>query len=117
MIHDAKLRWLTISADNGRLLDRNPHTWRIPATIHAFADTTYPTSVGPCSTVPAARCDGDHLIRPSARARGRAAAACGGGASKPAAAGDARESSASRRAWPERPQTIVVDPYDYRLGP
>lgn len=63
MIRDAKLRWLTVSAANGALLDRNPTSWRIPAAVHAHTDAAYVTSVGPHSTVPAERCDGEHLTR------------------------------------------------------
>ena len=84
------LRWLTVNGDDGRLLDRNPKTWRIPRDVQAFADAAYVTSVGPCSAVPAERCDGEHLIRhPDGRIE-----------------------------WTTPlGQTIIVDPFDYRLGP
>lgn len=122
MIHDAKLRWLTISADNGRLLDRNPKTWRIPAAVQAHADATYPTSVGPHSTVPANRCDGDHVIAyphgptdttniaPLDRGWHRA---------KTHAAGlTVKRREDGRIEWTTPlGQTVIVDPYDYRLGP
>jgi hypothetical protein len=122
MIRDAKIRWLTVSADNGRLLDRNPTTWRIPTDVHAFANTAYPTSVGPHSTVPAERCDGEHLL------------------AHPDGPTDITNIAPMDRGWhvpkthvtgmrvKRRPdgriewttplgQTIIIDPYDYRLGP
>ena len=122
MIGDAKMRWLAVSADNGMLLDRNPTSWRIPAQVHAFADAAYVTSVGPHSTVPAARCDGEHVI--------------------PHPDGPTTEDNVvpMDRSWhvpkTHKPgmnvtrnpdgtltwttplgQTVTVHPYDYRLGP
>jgi len=122
MIRDAKIRWLTVSGDNGRLLDRNPKTWRIPPSVHAFADTAHPTSVGPYSTVLAARCDGEHLV------------------AAPEGATDEDNVVPMDRGWhvpkthtdgmqvKRRPdgriewttplgQIVTIDPYDYRLGP
>ena len=122
MVRDAKIRWLTICADTGRLLDLNPKTWRIPPNVQAFADTTYVTSVGPYSTVPAARCDGEHVIR------------------HPDGPTDISNIVPMDRGWhrpkthvplmqvKRRPdgrivwttplgQTVLVDPFDYRLGP
>jgi hypothetical protein len=62
MAADARLRWLTIRGGDGALLQRGPTSWRIPAKVHAHADATYVMSVGPHSTVPAERCDGEHLV-------------------------------------------------------
>lgn len=122
MIRDAKIRWLTISADNGALLDRNPRTWRIPANVQAHADAAYVTSVGPHSTVPAERCDGEHLIAfpeglttvdnvaPMDRSWHRA---------KTHAPGmHVKRRPGGRIEWTTPlGQTVIVDPYDYRLGP
>lgn len=122
MVRDAKLRWLIVSAESGALLDRNPASWRIPADVHAFADTAYPISVGPHSTVPAGRCDGEHVIP------------------HPEGPTDPTNVVPMDRSWhvpkthhpgmkvKRRPdgriewttplgQTVIVDPFDYRLGP
>ena len=122
MIRDAKMRWLTISADNGRLLDRNPKTWRIPPEVHAFADTAYPTSVGPYSTVPAARCDGEHLIRhPDGPTTEDNIVPMDRGWHRPKTHADGMQVKRrpdGRIEWTTPlGQTVIVDPYDYRLGP
>jgi hypothetical protein len=122
MIADAKVRWLTVSSDNGALLDRNPKAWRIPSAVHAHADTAYPTSVGPHSTVPADRCDGEHVIRhpegptdvtnivPMDR---------GWHVPKTHAPGMflARNPDGSLTWTTPLGQTLTVHPFDYRLGP
>lgn len=122
MIHDAKLRWLTISADTGALLDRNPKTWRIPANVHAFADTAYPTSVGPYSTVPAARCDGEHVIRhPDGPTTEENVVPMDRGWHRPKThkpGMTVKRRPDGRIDWTTPlGQTVIVDPYDYRLGP
>ena len=122
MIHDAKIRWLTISADDGRLLDRNPKSWRIPPDVQAFADTAYPTSVGPFSTVPAARCDGEHLIaHPDGPTDTTNIAPMDRGWHRPKTHTDAmtvKRRPDGRIEWTTPlGQTVIVDPYDYRLGP
>jgi len=122
MIHDAKLRWITISAANGRLLDRSPHTWRIPPDIHAHADQTYVDSVGPHSTVPADRCDGEHLIEypggpttitniaPMDRSWHIAKTHTPG-------MNVTRNPDGTITWTTPLGQTLTVQPYDYRLGP
>jgi Domain of unknown function (DUF222) len=62
MAHEAKLRWMTISETDGSLIDYVPTSYRIPARLHEYIDTKYVTSVGPHSTTPATRTDGEHLI-------------------------------------------------------
>jgi len=62
MAQEATLRWMTISDTNGSLIDYVPTSYRIPARLHEFIDAKYVTSVGPHSTVPATRADGEHLI-------------------------------------------------------
>lgn len=121
MLAEARLRILTIDTDNGRLLDRNTR-WRIPRDVQAFADSAYVTSVGPYSTVPADRCDGEHIVR------------------HPEGPSDITNIAPMDRGWhvpkthaagmlvKRRPdgtlvwttplgQTVLVHPYDYRLGP
>lgn len=122
MIRDAKIRWLTISADNGRLLDRNPKSWRIPPDVHAFADTAYPTSVGPYSTVPAARCDGEHVIRhPDGPTTEENVVPMDRGWHRPKTHKPGmrvKRRPDGRIEWTTPlGQTVIVDPYDYRLGP
>jgi len=122
MIRDAKIRWLTVGETDGRLLDRNPKSWRIPTDVQAFADAAYISSVGPHSTVPAGRCDGEHLVP------------------HPDGPTDITNIAPMDRGWhvpkthqpgmlvKRRPdgcidwttplgQTVTVHPYDYRLGP
>jgi hypothetical protein len=122
MIRDAKIRWLTISEDNGRLLDRNPTSWRIPAAVHAFADTAYPISIGPHSTVPAERCDGEHLIaHPHGPTAEDNIAPMDRGWHRPKThvpGMNVKRRPDGRIEWTTPlGQTIIVDPYDYRLGP
>ena len=62
MARTAKLRWLTIDGDNGRLLDYGPTSYRVPPAIAAAVAASYPLSAGPGSTVPAIRTDLDHVI-------------------------------------------------------
>jgi hypothetical protein len=121
MARDAKLRWLTIDGDTGRLLDRNPTSRRIPAPLHAHADTTYVTSIGPHSTVPAERCDGEHLnpfphghttstnIAPMDRRWHRAKTFAGFTVT--------RQPDATITWTTPLGQTHTTHPYDYRLGP
>jgi hypothetical protein len=121
MARDAKLRWLTIDTDTGRLLDRNPTSRRIPTPLHAHADTTYVTSIGPHSTVPAERCDGEHLnpfphghttstnIAPMDRPWHRAKTFAG---FRPI-----RHPDGTITWHTPLGQTVTVEPYDYRLGP
>jgi hypothetical protein len=122
MIRDAKIRWLTISAESGRLLDRNSKTWRIPPDIHAFADTAYPMGVGPCSTVPAERCDGEHLIRhPDGPTSTDNVVPMDRGWHRPKTHKPGmrvKRRPDGRIVWTTPlGQTVIVDPYDYRLGP
>jgi hypothetical protein len=122
MIRDAKIRWLTVSADNGRLLDRNPKSWRVPPDVHAFADTAYPTSVGPHSTVPAARCDGEHLIAaPDGPTDITNVVPMDRGWHVPKTHADGmrvKRRPDGRIEWTTPlGQTVTVDPFDYRLGP
>ena len=122
IVNDARLRWLTISGDDGRLLDRNPKAWRIPARVHAFADTAYPTSVGPCSTVPAERCDGEHLIRyPDGPTNEENVVPMDRGWHRPKTHTPdmhVKRRPDGRIEWTTPlGQTIIIDPYDYRLGP
>jgi len=122
MIRDAKIRWLTISGDTGRLLDRNPKSWRIPASVHAFADTAFPTSVGPHSTVPAARCDGEHLIAaPEGLTTEDNIVPMDRGWHVPKTHADGmrvKRRPDGRIEWTTPlGQIVVIDPYDYRLGP
>ena len=122
MVHDAKIRWLTVSADNGRLLDRNPAAWRIPSSVQAFADTAYPISVGPYSTVPALRCDGEHLIRhPDGPTDVTNIVPMDRGWHRPkthTAGMNVKRRPDGRIEWTTPlGQIVIVDPYDYRLGP
>jgi hypothetical protein len=122
MVADAKVRWITISGDNGRLLDRNPKSWRIPPSVHAFADTAYPTSVGPHSTVLAERCDGEHLIRhPDGPTTEDNIVPMDRGWHVPKTHTQGmfvtRNSDASITWTTPLGQTVTVQPYDYRLGP
>lgn len=119
---DAKLRWLTINGEDGRLLDRNPTSWRIPRDVQAHADAAYVTSVGPCSTVPAERCDGEHLIRyPEGPTDTTNIAPMDRGWHRPKThtpGMHVKRRPDGRIEWTTPlGQTIVVDPYDYRLGP
>jgi len=122
MIHDAKIRWLTVSADNGRLLDRNPTSWRIPANVHAHADTAYPMGVGPYSNVPAERCDGEHVIRhPNGPTNTDNIVPMDRGWHRPKTHTPdmhVKRRPDGRIEWTTPlGQTVIVDPYDYRLGP
>jgi hypothetical protein len=122
MIRDAKARWLTISADDGRLLDRNPKTWRIPPAVHALADAAYVTSVGPHSTVPAERCDGEHLIRhPDGPTDITNIAPMDRGWHRPKThtpGMTVKRRPDGRIVWTTPlGQTVIVEPYDHRLGP
>jgi hypothetical protein len=123
MAHEAKLRWMTISETNGSLLDYVPTTYRLSRPLHEFIDAKYVTSVGPHSTVPAARTDGEHLIPYGDP----------GGVSSP------DNTVPMDRGWHNAKthlrftvirnddgsvtwttplgQTFTVQPYDYRLGP
>ncbi|MDQ1703906.1 MAG: hypothetical protein QOF18_272 [Frankiaceae bacterium] len=121
MAHEAKLRWLTIDGDTGQLLDRNPTTWRIPAPLHAHADTAYVTSVGPHSTVPAVRCDGEHLITfPLGRTITANIAPMDRGWHRAKTFGGflaTRRPDGSIEWLTPLGQTLTIEPYDYRLGP
>lgn len=121
MAAEAKLRWLTIEGETGRLLDRNPKVWRIPRPLAAHADAAYATSVGPHSTVSAERCDGEHQKRfpegltiednvaPMDRGWHRA---------KTFGAFLANRRPDGSIEWTTPlGQTVTVQPYDYRLGP
>ena len=123
MAHEAKLRWMTISESNGSLLDYVPTTYRLSRPLHEFIDAKYVTSVGPHSTTPAARTDGEHLIRHGDP----------GGITSP------DNNVPMDRGWHNAKthlgftvvrhddggvvwttplgQTFTVHPYDYRLGP
>jgi hypothetical protein len=122
MVHDAKIRWLTVCADTGRLLDRNPHAWRIPTSVQAFADTAFPLSVGPHSTVAAARCDGEHVIRhPDGPTDNPNIVPMDRGWHRPNTHTPdmhVKRRPDGRIVWTTPlGQTVIVDPYDYRLGP
>jgi hypothetical protein len=47
MAKDAKLRWLTIDHDTGRLLDYGRRTYRVPAALAAHVNATWVTSAAP----------------------------------------------------------------------
>ena len=122
MIRDAKVRWLTVSGTNGALLDRNPKAWRIPAQVQAHADQAYVNSVGPHSTVPADRCDGDHLIRfPDGPTTIDNIVPMDRGWHIPKTHHPGmfltRNDDGSLTWTTPLGQTVTVQPYDYRLGP
>jgi len=121
MARDAKLRWLLIDGATGRLLDRNPDTWRIPGAVQAFADAAYVTSVGPHSSIPAERCDGEHLLRhPQGPTSVENIAPMDRGWHRPKthAGFRVKRHPDGRIEWTTPlGQTYVVHPYDYRLGP
>lgn len=121
MARDAHLRWLTIAGDTGRLLDRNPTRRRLPADLHAHADATYVTSVGPHSTIPAERCDGEHQQRfPDGQTiiANTAPMDRGWHRAKTFAGFHAHHHPDGRIEWTTPlGQTITIEPYDYRLGP
>jgi hypothetical protein len=62
MAKDAKLRWLTIDGDTGRLLDYGRRTYRVPAALAAHVNATWVTSAAPGSMTLATRCDQDHTV-------------------------------------------------------
>lgn len=122
MIRDAKVRWLTVSGTNGALLDRNPKAWRIPAQVQAHADQAYVNSVGPHSTVPADRCDGEHLIRfPDGPTTIDNIVPMDRGWHIPKTHHSGmfltRNDDGSLTWTTPLGQTVTVQPYDYRLGP
>ena len=122
MAAEARLRMLTIDPDNGRLLHRNPTSWRIPRDIQAFADTAYVNSVGPYSTVPADRCDGEHIIRhPEGPTDNTNIAPMDRGWHVPKTHAPGmlvkRKPDGSIEWTTPLGQTVIVHPYDYRLGP
>jgi hypothetical protein len=61
MAKDAKLRWLTIDGNTGRLLDYGRRTYRVPAALAAHVNATWVTSAAPGSQIRATRADLDHL--------------------------------------------------------
>jgi hypothetical protein len=123
MAHEAKLRWMTISETNGSLIDYVPTSYRLSRPLHEFIDAAYVRSVGPHSTAPAARTDGEHLIPHGTP----------GGITSP------DNTAPMDRGWHNAKthldfkitrnddgsltwttplgQTFTVQPYDYRLGP
>src|SRR5581483_5233389 len=96
-------------------------TWRVPAAMQAEADARYVMSIGPYSTVPAERCDGEHQdpwphgptspfnTAPMDRAWHTA---------KTRRGVTAKHNPDHTITW-RTPlgQTVTVEPYDYRLGP
>jgi hypothetical protein len=123
MAHEAKLRWMTISETNGSLIDYVPTTYRLNRRLHEFIVAKYVASVGPHSTTPATRADGEHLVPWGAP----------GGFTSP------DNTAPMDRGWHNAKthlgfkvhrqpdgsiiwttplgQTFTVHPYDYRLGP
>ena len=123
MAHEAKLRWMTLSETNGSLIDYVPTTYRLNSRLHEFVDAKYVASVGPHSTTPATRTDGEHLVPYGSP----------GGSTTP------ENTAPMDRGWhnakthlgfkvQRQPdgsivwttplgQTYTVHPYDYRLGP
>jgi uncharacterized protein DUF222 len=123
MAHEAKLRWMTISESDGSLIDYVPTIYRLSTPLHDFIDAKYVTSVGPHSTIPAARTDGEHLspyddiggftgpdnTAPMDRGWHNAKTHLGFKVS--------RQPDGSITWTSPLGQTYTVYPYDYRLGP
>jgi uncharacterized protein DUF222 len=123
MAHEAKLRWMTISATNGTLIDYVPTSYRLSRPLHEFIDAKYVTSVGPHSTVPATRSDGEHLIRygdPGGLTSPDNTVPIDRGWHNPKThlGFKATRNPDGSISWTTPlGQTYTVHPYDYRLGP
>jgi uncharacterized protein DUF222 len=118
---DARLRWMLIDGDTGRLLNRTPKTWRASSLLAAHAAATYVTSTGPHSTVPADRCDIDHPVRfgdGDTTDANTVPLDRGWHVPKTRRALLATRNPDGSITWTTPlGQTVTVHPYDYRLGP
>lgn len=120
LLGEARLRCLTVDGDSGALLDYGRRTYRVPTALAAHVVTRDVASVGPHSTVPARRCDLDHLqpfpgptsvdnLAPMDRRWHRA---------KTHAAFTVRRRGDGTLEWTTPlGQRARVRPHDYRLGP
>jgi hypothetical protein len=123
MAHEAQLRWMTISETDGSLIDYVPTTYRLNRRLHEFIDAKYVASVGPHSTTPAARTDGEHLIphgSPGGFTTPENAAPMDRGwhnAKTHLGFKVQRQPDGSITWTTPLGQTYTVYPYDYRLGP
>jgi hypothetical protein len=121
MASEARLRWLTIDGDTGRLLDYGRTTYRAPAPLAAHVNATWVTSAAPGSTIPATRGDLDHLtaypdgptdptnLAPFERRWHNAKTHAG--------ITITRNPSGTLTWTTPLGQTITTEPWDYRLGP